>query len=117
MYIKLKGNTDNKEFKEKSIEEYKSKGIIAMLLIIVIIATSALGMCAAYPLIEENAKNVSYTNYFDEYDFTEKLACTLYSSYYNSLNEKAGGTLGNISIRHVCGISINRRKCKECFIY
>ena len=89
----MENNTDNKEFEEKNREEYKSKGIIAMLLIIVIIATAALGMCASYPLIEENAKNVSYTNYFDEYDFTEKLACTLYSSYYNSLNEKAGGTL------------------------
>lgn len=89
----MENNTDNKEFEEKNREDYKSKGIISMLLIIVIIATAALGMCASYPLIEENAKNVSYTNYFDEYDFTEKLACTLYSSYYNSLNEKAGGTL------------------------
>lgn len=89
----MESNTDNKKTKEKSREEYKSKGIIAMLLIIVIIATAALGMCATYPLIEENAKNVSYTNYFEEYDFTEKLAGTLYSSYYNSLNEKAGGTL------------------------
>ena len=100
MDIKLKSSNDNKEFNDSrnningiKKSNYKGKVVIATLLVIAIIATAALGMCAAYPLIEENAKNVSYNNYFEEYAFSENLAGALYCSYYNSLNEKAGGTL------------------------
>ena len=100
MDIKLKSSNDNKEFNDSrnningiKKSNYKGKVVIAILLVIAIIATAALGMCAAYPLIEENAKNVSYNNYFEEYAFSENLAGALYCSYYNSLNEKAGGTL------------------------
>lgn len=100
MDTKLKSSNDNNEFNsfDNNINgikkvNYKGKVIISTLLAIVIIATAALGMCASYPLIDKNAKNVSYNNYFEEYGFSEKLAGALYSSYYNSLNEKAGGTL------------------------
>ena len=52
----MKTNKVQEEFKVKSKEEYKSKGIIAVLLIISIIVTAALGMCSSYGAIDRAAK-------------------------------------------------------------
>ena len=56
MDIKLKSNK----------EIYKSKGIIAILVMIAIIVTSALGMCSSYKIIDKSAKSKK-VNYFNEY--------------------------------------------------
>ena len=74
----MESNTDNKEFKEKNREDYKSKGIIAMLLIISIIFTAALGMCSSYRTINKAAKGVK-VNYFDEYGFASVIADSSYA--------------------------------------
>lgn len=95
----MKNNTDNKEFKEKGREDYKSKGIIAMLLIIVIIFTAALGMCSSYRTINKAAKGVKI-NYFDEYRFANVIAESSYALYYDSIkvddNKNASDILLNI---------------------
>lgn len=82
----MESNTDNKEFKEKNREDYKSKGIIAMLLIISIIFTAALGMCSSYRTINKAAKGVK-VNYFDEYGFASVIADSSYALYYDSIKE------------------------------
>lgn len=82
----MESNTDNKEFKEKNREDYKSKGIIAMLLMISIIFTAALGMCSSYRTINKAAKGVK-VNYFDEYRFASVIADSSYALYYDSIKE------------------------------
>ncbi|MBS4956991.1 MAG: sensor histidine kinase [Clostridium sp.] len=82
----MESNTDNKEFKEKNREDYKSKGIIAMLLMISIIFTAALGMCSSYRTINKAAKGVK-VNYFDEYGFASVIADSSYALYYDSIKE------------------------------
>lgn len=82
----MESNTDNKEFEEKNREDYKSKGIIAMLLMISIIFTAALGMCSSYRTINKAAKGVK-VNYFDEYGFASVIADSSYALYYDSIKE------------------------------
>ena len=86
MDIKLKSNKESEEFKEKSKTEYKSKGIIAMLLIIAIIVVAALGMCNSYGFVNEAAKGKK-VNYFDEYQFATVIAESSYALYYDSIKE------------------------------
>lgn len=86
MDIKLKSNKENEEFKEKSKIEYKSKGIIAMLLMIVIIVVASLGMCNSYGFVNEAAKSRN-VNYFDEYGFASVIADSSYALYYDSIKE------------------------------
>lgn len=52
----MKNSKVKEEFKGKAKEEYKSKGIIAVLLIISIIVTAALGMCSLYGTIDRAVK-------------------------------------------------------------
>lgn len=95
----MESNTDNKEFKEKNREDYKSKGIIAMLLMISIIFTAALGMCSSYRTINKAAKGVK-VNYFDEYGFASVIADSSYALYYDSIkedNKNASDILLNIN--------------------
>ena len=86
MDIKLKSNKNNEELKEKSRKEYKSKGIIAMLLMIAIIVVASLGMCNSYGFIDEAAKSKN-VNYFDEYRFASVIADSSYALYYDSIKE------------------------------
>ena len=76
MDIKLKSNK----------EIYKSKGIIAILVMIAIIVTSALGMCSSYKIIEKSAKSKK-VNYFNEYGFANLIAESSYALYYDSMKE------------------------------
>lgn len=76
MDIKLKSNK----------EIYKSKGIIAILVMIAIIVTSALGMCSSYKIIDKSAKSKK-VNYFNEYGFANLIAESSYALYYDSMNE------------------------------
>lgn len=76
MDIKLKSNK----------EIYKSKGIIAILVMIAIIVTSALGMCSSYKIIDKSAKSKK-VNYFDEYGFANLIAESSYALYYDSMKE------------------------------
>lgn len=76
MDIKLKSNK----------EIYKSKGIIAILVMIAIIVTSALGMCSSYKIIDKSAKSKK-VNYFNEYGFANLIAESSYSLYYDSMKE------------------------------
>ena len=82
----MKTNKIKEEFKEKSKEEYKSKGIISMLLMIVIIVTAALGMCSSYGTIDRAAKEVK-VNYFNEYAFANVITDISYGLYYDSIKE------------------------------
>lgn len=82
----MKTNKIKEEFKEKSKEEYKSKGIISMLLMIVIIVTAALGMCSSYGIIDRAAKEVK-VNYFNEYAFANVITDISYGLYYDSIKE------------------------------
>lgn len=66
-----------------------SKGIVATLVAILIIAIAAISMCKAYPLIEKNAQNVQ-ENYFDSYNFSQLIAETNYVKYFDALSEKSG---------------------------
>ena len=74
MDIKLKSNK----------EIYKSKGIIAILVMIAIIVTSALGMCSSYKIIDKSAKSKK-VNYFNEYGFANLIAESSYALYYDSM--------------------------------
>jgi signal transduction histidine kinase len=74
--IKLKSNK----------EIYKSKGIIAILVMIAIIVTSALGMCSSYKIIDKSAKSKK-VNYFNEYGFANLIAESSYALYYDSMKE------------------------------
>lgn len=76
MDIKLKSNK----------EIYKSKGIIAILVMIAIIVTSALGMCSSYKIIDKSAKSKK-VNYFNEYGFANLIAESSYALYYDSMKE------------------------------
>ena len=76
MDIKLKSNK----------EIYKSKGIIAILVMIAIIVTSALGMCSSYKIIDKSAKSKK-VNYFNEYGFANLIAESSYALYYDSIKE------------------------------
>ena len=76
MEIKLKSNK----------EIYKSKGIIAILVMIAIIVTSALGMCSSYKIIDKSAKSKK-VNYFNEYGFANLIAESSYALYYDSMKE------------------------------
>lgn len=76
MGIKLKSNK----------EIYKSKGIIAILVMIAIIVTSALGMCSSYKIIDKSAKSKK-VNYFNEYGFANLIAESSYALYYDSMKE------------------------------
>ena len=76
MDIKLKSNK----------EIYKSKGIIAILVMIAIIVTSALGMCSSYKIIDKSAKS-KIVNYFNEYGFANLIAEASYALYYDSMKE------------------------------
>lgn len=76
MDIKLKSNK----------EIYKSKGIIAILVMIAIIVTSALGMCSSYKIIDKSAKSKK-VNYFNEYGFANLIAESSYELYYDSMKE------------------------------
>ena len=76
MDIKLKSNK----------EIYKSKGIIAILVMIAIIVTSALGMCSSYKIIYKSAKSKK-VNYFNEYGFANLIAESSYALYYDSMKE------------------------------
>lgn len=76
MDIKLKSNK----------EIYKSKGIIAILVMIAIIVTSALGMCSSYKIIDKSAKSKK-VNYFNEYGFANLIAESIYALYYDSMKE------------------------------
>lgn len=76
MDIKLKSNK----------EIYKSKGIIAILVMIAIIVTSALGMCSSYKIIDKSAKSRK-VNYFNEYGFANLIAESSYALYYDSMKE------------------------------
>ena len=76
MDIKLKSNK----------EIYKSKGIIAILVMIAIIVTSALGMCSSYKIIDKSAKSKKL-NYFNEYGFANLIAESSYALYYDSMKE------------------------------
>ncbi|MFQ7822050.1 sensor histidine kinase [Clostridium sp.] len=67
-------------------EIYKSKGIIAILVMIVIIVTSALGMCSSYKIIDKSAKSKK-VNYFNEYGFANLIAESSYALYYDSMKE------------------------------
>ncbi|MDU3724388.1 MAG: hypothetical protein E7G24_14495, partial [Clostridium celatum] len=71
---------------------YKSKGIIATLVSLLIIASAALGMCKAYPIIDKSARNIE-NNYFEHYGFAEYLAETSYVNYFSTLSEKNEGNL------------------------
>lgn len=82
----MKTNKIKEEFKEKSKEEYKSKGIISMLLMIVIIVTAALVMCSSYGTIDRAAKEVK-RNYFNEYGFANVITDVSYGLYYDSIKE------------------------------
>ena len=73
MDIKLKSNKENEIFEEKNKDQYKSKGIIAMLLMIAIIVVAALGMYNSYGFINEAAKNKK-VNYFNDYQFADVIA-------------------------------------------
>ena len=76
MDIKLKSNK----------EIYKSTGIIAILVMIAIIVTSALGMCSSYKIIDKSAKSKK-VNYFNEYGFANLIAESSYALYYDSMKE------------------------------
>ena len=76
MDIKLKSNK----------EIYKSKGIIAILVMIAIIVTAALGMCSSYKIIDKSAKSKK-VNYFNEYGFANLIAESSYALYYDSMKE------------------------------
>ena len=76
MDIKLKSNK----------EIYKSKGIIAILVMIAIIVTSALGMCSSYKIIDKSAKSKK-VNYFNEYGFANLIAESSYALYYDYMKE------------------------------
>lgn len=76
MDIKLKSNK----------EIYKSKVIIAILVMIAIIVTSALGMCSSYKIIDKSAKSKK-VNYFNEYGFANLIAESSYALYYDSMKE------------------------------
>lgn len=76
MDIKLKSNK----------EIYKSKGIIAILVMIAIIVISALGMCSSYKIIDKSAKSKK-VNYFNEYGFANLIAESSYALYYDSMKE------------------------------
>ena len=76
MDIKLKSNK----------EIYKSKGIIAILVMIAIIVTSALGLCSSYKIIDKSAKSKK-VNYFNEYGFANLIAESSYALYYDSMKE------------------------------
>ena len=106
----MESNTDNKEFKEKSREGYKSKGIIAMLLMISIIFTAALGMCSSYRTINKAAKGLK-VNYFDEYGFADVIAESSYALYYDSIkvddNKNASDILLNIDKNIIEGYDEN----------
>ena len=67
-------------------EIYKSKGIIAILVMIAIIVTSALGMCSSYKIIDKSAKSKK-VNYFNEYGFANLIAESSYALYYDSMKE------------------------------
>ena len=82
MDIKLKNNKNNSDmnYSENDVNAmkkkvYKSKGIIATLVSLLIIASAALGMCKAYPIIDKSARNIE-NNYFEHYGFAEDLAET-----------------------------------------
>ena len=62
MDIKLKNNNSK-----------ESKGIVATLVALLIIAIASIAMCKSYPLIDKSAKNVK-DNYFDNYRFADMLA-------------------------------------------
>lgn len=86
MDIKLKSNKENEEFKERGKIEYKSKGIIAMLLMVAIIVVASLGMCNSYKFVNEAAKSIN-VNYFNEYQFADVIADSSYALYYDSIKE------------------------------
>lgn len=79
--IKLKNNNSK-----------ESKGIVATLVALLIIAIASIAMCKSYPIIDKSAKNVK-DNYFDNYRFADMLAEASYVKYFNALSEKAGSTL------------------------
>ena len=99
MDIKLKNNKNNSDmnYSENDVNAmkkkvYKSKGIIATLVSLLIIASAALGMCKAYPIIDKSARNIE-NNYFEHYGFAEDLAETSYVNYFSTLSEKNEGNL------------------------
>ena len=99
MDIKLKKNKNNSDmnYSENDVNAmkkkvYKSKGIIATLVSLLIIASAALGMCKAYPIIDKSARNIE-NNYFEHYGFAEDLAETSYVNYFSTLSEKNEGNL------------------------